>query len=80
MKHDNIKFLRLALSAFQKVDRNSKYYYPAKYYSVFAYTKLGNSGEAIRILDTLVKVHYYGKGKVKMLRDSLDVINHQKSN
>jgi len=74
MEQDNVGKVKKALESFQKIDRKNIYYKPSRWYSIFAYAKLGDTLESTRILDSLVHIRYFRKGKVMELSDSIGKI------
>jgi len=73
IRHDDDKLLKLSLQSFQRINHQNPYYFPSKWYSVFAYLKMGQTDESLRLCDTLISVHFM-PGKVKLVRDSIQKI------
>jgi hypothetical protein len=76
VRQNNPKMTGLALQAFDSVGRQSYFYKPSRFYSVFARAKLGDPETSLKILDTLAMQTYGRQGKVRMMRDSASLLKH----
>jgi hypothetical protein len=72
--------LKKSLQSFQRIIPQNKYYNQAKWYSIFAYAKMGQAQESLRLCDTLMKIRYLlNYREVKRMRDSIQKIISTKS-
>jgi hypothetical protein len=75
IKSNSYKYLKLSLQSFSRIDKQNQYYLSSKWYSVFAYAKMGQTAESLRLCDTLMKVPYLPNYQdVKRMRDSIQKI------
>ena len=66
----------LAVSAFQKVSKQSPHYNDSRWYEALALIKAGKTAEGKRILTDLLKAGYYRSGEVKSLNDRTSRLLH----
>jgi len=78
IKENDQGLINYSLRSFEGVHHNSNLFISSRYFSAVAFASADNVRESIRILDSLMQVHYYNHGKVKELRDSLNNIIRQK--
>jgi len=70
------KWLNAAVSAFQKVSKQSPHYNDSRWYEALALIKAGKTAEGKRILTDLLKAGYYRSGEVKSLNDRTSRLLH----